>query len=60
MCLHYNYGVKDIYGILFGYKGFYDFDWKKLTVEDVANIHNIGGTVIGSSRGVNISKNNKF
>jgi len=43
--------VKDIYGILFGYKGFYDFDWKKLTVEDVANIHNIGGTVIGSSRG---------
>jgi len=27
MCLNFNYGVKDIYAIQFGYKGFYSFDW---------------------------------
>ena len=27
MSLHYNYGVKEVYGIKFGYRGFYTYDW---------------------------------
>ncbi len=54
MCLHYNYEVKDIYGIRWGYKGFYtdvENNWVKLTSEKVKNIHKEGGTILGSSRG---------
>lgn len=32
MSLHFNYGVKDIYGIMYGYRGFYEYDWVKLDV----------------------------
>ncbi len=38
MCLHFNYGVKEIYGIKFGYKGFYEYDWEELTVNKVSEI----------------------
>ena len=51
MSLHYNYGVKDIYGINYGYKGFYTYDWIKFDANYVKNIHNMGGTILGSSRG---------
>ena len=54
MCLHYNYEVKDIFGIKWGYKGFYtevDKNWIKLTTDIVKNIHKEGGTILGSSRG---------
>lgn len=54
MALFYNYGVKDIYGIKWGYKGFYtevDKNWIKLTPDSVKNIHREGGTILGSSRG---------
>lgn len=54
MCLHYNYEVSDIYGIRWGYKGFYtdvDKNWVKLTSDMVKNIHKEGGTILGSSRG---------
>ena len=54
MCLHYNYEVKDIYGICWGYKGFYtdvENNWVKLTSDMVKNIHKEGGTILGSSRG---------
>lgn len=47
------YGTKEIWGIPFGYRGFYSTElrMKKLTQEMVQNIHHEGGTIIGSSRG---------
>ncbi|EGR34828.1 hypothetical protein IMG5_000550 [Ichthyophthirius multifiliis] len=51
MCLYYNYGVKEIYGIKYGYRGFYQYEWELLTVERVKNIQREGGTILGTSRG---------
>ena len=51
MSLHYNYKVKDIFGIPFGYRGFYSHDWIRLGPENVKVIHKLGGTILGSSRG---------
>jgi 6-phosphofructokinase 1 len=54
MSLWYNYEVKEIYGIKWGYKGFYtdvDTNWLKLKPKDVSDIHKQGGTFLGSSRG---------
>lgn len=53
MTLHFNYGVNKVYGVKWGYKGFYtDPDhWIELTVDFVKNIHKEGGTILGSSRG---------
>lgn len=52
MSLRYNYGVQDIYGIKWGYGGFYDDEsWIKLNPDDVKEIHTQGGTVLGTSRG---------
>jgi len=55
MCLHFNYKVKTIYGIKFGYKGFYSegegYEWVQLTKDSVRDIHNEGGTMLGTSRG---------
>eukprot|EP00741_Cyanophora_paradoxa_P001694 tig00000498_g1644.t1 len=53
MCLWRNYGVRDIYGIASGYRGFYDPEtpFIKLDPEVVATIHEQGGTFLGSSRG---------
>lgn len=54
MCLHYNYEVKEVYGIKWGYKGFYtdvEQNWIPLTPDVVKNIHKEGGTILGSSRG---------
>lgn len=54
MCLHFNYEVKEIYGINWGYKGFYtdvDKNWVRLTPQVVKNLHKQGGTLLGSSRG---------
>ena len=50
-CLYNTYGVKEVYGIPYGYLGFYSKDWILYTTNAVANIHHIGGTVLGSSRG---------
>lgn len=53
-CLWYRYGVKRISGIRFGYRGFlseYNIDIKELNPEVVDDIHKIGGTILGSSRG---------
>ncbi len=46
--------VKEIAGIRWGYKGCYtetDKNWLKLQPRDVADIHKLGGTFLGSSRG---------
>ena len=54
MCLYYNYEVKDIYGIKWGFKGIYtdvEQNWIKLNPKRVKYIHKDGGTMLGSSRG---------
>ena len=52
--LHYGYGVRNIIGIRYGLQGFiprYGHELIDLTPETVVNIHDRGGTVLGSSRG---------
>jgi 6-phosphofructokinase 1 len=52
--LHYGYGVRNIFGVRYGLRGFiarYGYDFMELTPGAVVNIHERGGTVIGSSRG---------
>lgn len=54
MSLWYNYEVRHIYGIKWGYKGFYtetEHNWLPLSPKDVSEIHKLGGTILGSSRG---------
>ncbi|MEM7657284.1 MAG: ATP-dependent 6-phosphofructokinase [Bacteroidota bacterium] len=54
MTLHYRYGVKKILGVRYGYQGFipeYGHDFMELTPSAVTNIHQFGGTILGSSRG---------
>ncbi len=52
LCLHYLYGVDEVFGVPHGYRGFYGKEeWLKLTPDSVSTIHNLGGTVLGSSRG---------
>lgn len=53
-CLWHRYSVRRISGIRFGYQGFLpenNFDVLELNPDVVDDIHKIGGTVIGSSRG---------
>ena len=51
--LEYEYAVKEIWGIKWGYMGFYEKDeyWLKLDHNAVKDIQNLGGTILGSSRG---------
>jgi len=47
----YNYGVRKIYGIKWGYEGILsDENWLEFTPEKVRGIHREGGTIIGTSR----------
>jgi len=47
----YNYGVRNIYGIKWGYEGILnDEDWLELTPEKVRDIHREGGTILGTCR----------
>jgi len=51
---HHNYNVHSVVGIPFGLQGFipsYGHELVTLTPESVSNIHQFGGTVLGSSRG---------
>jgi 6-phosphofructokinase 1 len=53
-CLWYHYRVRRITGIGYGYRGFlpqYGYPTKDLNIENVDNIHRLGGTMIGTSRG---------
>ena len=45
LSLHFNYNVKTIYGIKYGYKGFYSYPWVELTPKYVSEIHKKGGTI---------------
>ncbi len=52
--LTYNYGVPNILGIRYGYRGMNPAEGRppiELTPDHVEGIHHIGGTILGSSRG---------
>ncbi|MFA6564965.1 MAG: ATP-dependent 6-phosphofructokinase [Verrucomicrobiia bacterium] len=52
--LHYNYGVKKVLGIRYGYAGLnpkVGLPPAELTPEMISSIHEDGGTMLGSSRG---------
>jgi 6-phosphofructokinase 1 len=52
--LHWGYGVRNIYGIRYGLQGFipkFGHNIIDLTPDYVVNIHERGGSVLGSSRG---------
>jgi 6-phosphofructokinase 1 len=52
--LHHLYNVRHIYGVRYGFQGFipsYGHDLLRLTPDEVADIHNYGGTILSSSRG---------
>ena len=52
--LEFDYGVKNVYGIRYGYAGLnpkYGYEPMLLNADAVDTIHEIGGTVLGSSRG---------
>ena len=54
MGLHYTYGVKKILGIPYGYEGLipeFGHGFIDLVHEKVKDIHEFGGTILGSSRG---------
>eukprot|EP00276_Gloeochaete_wittrockiana_P018121 CAMPEP_0184338138 /NCGR_PEP_ID=MMETSP1089-20130417/6667_1 /TAXON_ID=38269 ORGANISM="Gloeochaete wittrockiana, Strain SAG46.84" /NCGR_SAMPLE_ID=MMETSP1089 /ASSEMBLY_ACC=CAM_ASM_000445 /LENGTH=539 /DNA_ID=CAMNT_0026664451 /DNA_START=21 /DNA_END=1640 /DNA_ORIENTATION=- len=53
MTLNYSYGVHNIFGIKYGYRGFYDpkIPTIRLDPHKVSGIHHDGGTYLGSSRG---------
>jgi 6-phosphofructokinase 1 len=54
LSLYHHYGVNKVYGFRFGYEGLagrYRHEPLKLTPSTVSRIHEIGGTVLGSSRG---------
>lgn len=53
-CLWNRYGVRDIRGFQFGYKGFFkdeNYETIPLNPENVDEIHKIGGSYLGTSRG---------
>jgi 6-phosphofructokinase 1 len=53
-CLHEKYSVRTVYGFRFGYEGLADRNSLApivLTTRKVDQIHEVGGTVLGSSRG---------
>lgn len=52
--LYHGYKVRNIYGIRYGLQGFipeYGHDFMELTPDMVASILNMGGSILGSSRG---------
>jgi 6-phosphofructokinase 1 len=52
--LYFHYGVRNIYGIRYGLEGFipeYGHDWLDLDPGKVSNILDMGGSILGSSRG---------
>ncbi|MFH1152576.1 MAG: ATP-dependent 6-phosphofructokinase [Pseudomonadota bacterium] len=52
--LYHCYGVRNIYGVRYGLEGFipeYGHDMMDLKPESVSNILDMGGTILGSSRG---------
>jgi len=56
---HYHYGIRTVFGISNGLRGFipdYGYEVKELTPKSVSHIHQFGGTILGSSRGLQDSE----
>lgn len=52
MTARHRYGVRRVLGFLYGYRGLVEKrSHIELTPEDVSEIHELGGTILGSSRG---------
>lgn len=54
LSLHHHYGVPTVFGFRYGYEGLspkYRHVPMDLDIDDVADIHQRGGTILGSSRG---------
>src|SRR5512143_1337960 len=54
LSLHHHYGLKMVYGFRFGYEGLVQRIWHlplKLTPDSVDRINELGGSILGSSRG---------
>ena len=54
LSLYHHYGVSKVYGFRFGYEGLvrqHGHEPLKLTPDAISRIHEMGGTVLGSSRG---------
>jgi 6-phosphofructokinase 1 len=54
LSLYHHYGVKKVYGFRFGYEGLirrYGHAPLELTPDGVNRVHEMGGTILGSSRG---------
>jgi 6-phosphofructokinase 1 len=54
MTAHHNYHVASVLGVRFGLQGFiprFGHDVMELTPKNVSEIHQFGGTILGSSRG---------
>ena len=54
LCLRYHYGVEQVFGFRYGYEGLvpkYGHQPVSLTPESVKGIHQIGGSILASSRG---------
>lgn len=54
MELHYRYNVKRVIGFKYGYEGFipeFGHPYIELNPNNIENIHTMGGTILGSSRG---------
>ncbi len=54
MELYYRYGVKRVIGFKYGYEGFvseFGHSYVELSPSNIENIHTMGGTILGSSRG---------
>jgi 6-phosphofructokinase 1 len=54
LSLYHHYGVRDIFGFRYGYEGLsrrFGHEPLALTPEGVSEIHELGGTILGSSRG---------
>jgi len=54
LSLHHHYGVNRVYGFRFGYEGLVKsigHEPLELTTDSVSRIHEMGGTILGSSRG---------
>lgn len=52
--MYYHYGVKDILGVRYGYEGLiedFGHGFMQLLPADVRDLHQKGGTILGSSRG---------
>ncbi len=54
LTLHFSYGIRHVFGIRYGLQGFiprFGHEVVDLTPQTVANIHELGGTFLGTSRG---------